>query len=266
LRIWIAGLGPQMARLAGRIADGIVINMADPPMIRRIVDDFRSGARDAGRDPDSLEVVSKVRVSLAADPAVARWALKKVLTFYSLQRGYSETLTKMGWGEVVTAVKAAHRSQGFAAARALIPDEMVDSVPMYADRDLTRLPAKLAEYEQAGSTRCIVAYGRAPGDPPGALSRFLPATDLWRSTRFSGGAPSSEAAMHFDLTEDQVAIAAAIREVCARFPGSYWQRLEATGDYPEEFVRTLTELGWLSVLIPEEYGGGGLGITEAGII
>ncbi|HLV59552.1 MAG TPA: acyl-CoA dehydrogenase family protein [Natronosporangium sp.] len=72
--------------------------------------------------------------------------------------------------------------------------------------------------------------------------------------------------MHFDLTEDQVAIAEAIREVCARFPGSYWQRLEATGDYPEEFVRTLTELGWLSVLIPEEYGGGGLGITEAGII
>ncbi|HLV59553.1 MAG TPA: LLM class flavin-dependent oxidoreductase [Natronosporangium sp.] len=190
LRIWIAGLGPQMARLAGRIADGIVINMADPPMIRRIVDDFRSGARDAGRDPDSLEVVSKVRVSLAADPAVARWALKKVLTFYSLQRGYSETLTKMGWGEVVTAVKAAHRSQGFAAARALIPDEMVDSVPMYADRDLTRLPAKLAEYEQAGSTRCIVAYVPATDDLSGELNRFLTATDLWRSTSFSGDAPS----------------------------------------------------------------------------
>jgi acyl-CoA dehydrogenase len=70
----------------------------------------------------------------------------------------------------------------------------------------------------------------------------------------------------FSLTEDQVAISAAVREVCARFPGEYWRELEAAGAYPQEFVDTLTSLGWLSVLIPEEYGGGGLGITEASIV
>src|SRR5581483_1024124 len=42
--------------------------------------------------------------------------------------------------------------------------------------------------------------------------------------------------------------------------------LEQTDAYPDDFVRTLTELGWLSVLIAEEYGGGGLGITDAAII
>jgi acyl-CoA dehydrogenase len=72
--------------------------------------------------------------------------------------------------------------------------------------------------------------------------------------------------MDFSLTDDQVAIRAAVREVCARFPGEYWRKLEETGAYPKEFVATLTSLGWLSVLIPEEYGGGGLGITEAGIV
>lgn len=72
--------------------------------------------------------------------------------------------------------------------------------------------------------------------------------------------------MDFSLTEDQSAIRAAIREVCARFPGEYWRGLEETGAYPKEFVATLTSLGWLSVLIPEAYGGGGLGITEAGIV
>jgi len=72
--------------------------------------------------------------------------------------------------------------------------------------------------------------------------------------------------MNFQLTDDQRAIQAAIRAVCEKFPGTYWRELEQSGAYPDDFVRTLTDLGWLSVLIPEEYGGGGLGITEAAII
>jgi alkanesulfonate monooxygenase SsuD/methylene tetrahydromethanopterin reductase-like flavin-dependent oxidoreductase (luciferase family) len=158
LRIWIAGLGPQMSRMAGAVSDGLMVNMANPPMIREIVENFYAGARDAGRDPSDFQVVSKVRVSLHEDPAVARNALKKVLTFYSLQQGYSAMLCQMGWTDVVEKVKETHRSEGFAAARRLIPDEMVNDVPMYADSDLSRLPAKLAEYERAGSTRCVVAY------------------------------------------------------------------------------------------------------------
>lgn len=72
--------------------------------------------------------------------------------------------------------------------------------------------------------------------------------------------------MDFRLSDDQRTIADAIADVCSKFPDSYWQSLESTGAYPEEFVRTLTDLGWLSILIPEEYGGGGLGITEAAIV
>ncbi len=58
----------------------------------------------------------------------------------------------------------------------------------------------------------------------------------------------------------------AVREICKRFPDEYWRRLDREGAYPEEFVRALTEQGYLSVLIPEEYGGAGLGITEASVI
>ena len=72
--------------------------------------------------------------------------------------------------------------------------------------------------------------------------------------------------MDFSLTSDQQAIAEAVRNVCAQFPGEYWRGLEATGAYPKDFVATLTRQGWLSLLIPEEYGGGGLGLTEAGIV
>ena len=58
----------------------------------------------------------------------------------------------------------------------------------------------------------------------------------------------------------------AVRELCAKFGSEYWQRIDERAGYPEEFVRALTEAGWLAALIPEEYGGGGLGLTEASVI
>jgi acyl-CoA dehydrogenase len=65
--------------------------------------------------------------------------------------------------------------------------------------------------------------------------------------------------------EDLKEIRAGIRQLCERFPGPYWQKLEPDG-YPEEFVSALTEAGWLAALIPEEYGGIGLGLDAAGAI
>jgi acyl-CoA dehydrogenase len=58
----------------------------------------------------------------------------------------------------------------------------------------------------------------------------------------------------------------AIRELCVQFPGKYWQELEERAGYPEAFVKALAEAGWLGGLIPEQYGGGGLGVSEAGVI
>ncbi len=57
-----------------------------------------------------------------------------------------------------------------------------------------------------------------------------------------------------------------VRKLCARFPGEYWRKLDAVRGYPTEFVQALTEAGYLSVLIPEEYGGSGLPISAAAAI
>ncbi|HWP29082.1 MAG TPA: acyl-CoA dehydrogenase family protein [Chloroflexota bacterium] len=72
--------------------------------------------------------------------------------------------------------------------------------------------------------------------------------------------------MDFTFTEEQQAIRQAVREICRKYGDRYWRELDRTGGYPEEFVRELTAAGWLAALIPEEYGGAGLGITEASII
>ena len=58
----------------------------------------------------------------------------------------------------------------------------------------------------------------------------------------------------------------AVRSLCQRFPDEYWRKTDRERRYPEEFVKALTEAGWLAALIPEQYGGSGLGVTEASII
>jgi acyl-CoA dehydrogenase len=72
--------------------------------------------------------------------------------------------------------------------------------------------------------------------------------------------------MDFNLTVEQEQIRGEIRRVCKEFPDGYWREVDHDKAYPEAFVRKLSELGWLAALIPEEYGGTGLGITEASII
>jgi acyl-CoA dehydrogenase len=71
--------------------------------------------------------------------------------------------------------------------------------------------------------------------------------------------------VRFDLPAELAEIRAAVRELCAGFPGEYWRALEPDG-YPTEFVQALTDDGWLAALIPAEYGGAGLDLTAAAVI
>lgn len=71
--------------------------------------------------------------------------------------------------------------------------------------------------------------------------------------------PIPQAADHDDLRDG-------VRAVCNQFDNAYWQQIDEARGYPEAFVQALTEAGWLSALIPEEYGGSGLSLTEASII
>ena len=57
-----------------------------------------------------------------------------------------------------------------------------------------------------------------------------------------------------------------VRAVCKRFDGDYWRKLDEIDGYPTEFVEAITQAGFLGALIPEQYGGSGLGILEASVI
>ncbi|KIQ33938.1 acyl-CoA dehydrogenase [Variovorax paradoxus] len=58
----------------------------------------------------------------------------------------------------------------------------------------------------------------------------------------------------------------AVRDLCAQFPNEYFRKIDEARGYPAEFVDALTKAGWMAALIPQEYGGSGLGLTEASVI
>jgi len=72
--------------------------------------------------------------------------------------------------------------------------------------------------------------------------------------------------MSFALTDDQKALKAAVYELCKQYTPAYWQDLDAKREYPDALVNDLTKAGYLAVLIPQEYGGAGLGIMEGALI
>src|SRR5437763_241249 len=57
-----------------------------------------------------------------------------------------------------------------------------------------------------------------------------------------------------------------VRALCAEFPDSYFRKIDEARGYPDAFVDALTKAGWLAALIPQEYGGSGLGLAEASVI
>jgi acyl-CoA dehydrogenase len=72
--------------------------------------------------------------------------------------------------------------------------------------------------------------------------------------------------MDFSFSEEQLAIRAAVEKICSRFDAAYWLQKDGEGGFPEDFHQAIARDGWLGIAMPEQYGGAGLGITEAAIM
>jgi alkanesulfonate monooxygenase SsuD/methylene tetrahydromethanopterin reductase-like flavin-dependent oxidoreductase (luciferase family) len=171
--IYLAAFGPQMTKLAGKITDGVLINMANPAEIGRIADAVRESAVQAGKDPAKMEIICKIRCSIAPTYAAARDALSHALTYYALADYYRDLLARMGFAEEVEAMRSAWKSGGFHAARKLITDKLFDSLPMVAASSAEQVVEQIKPYQQAGATRVILPYVAASDDVVGELKSFI---------------------------------------------------------------------------------------------
>jgi alkanesulfonate monooxygenase SsuD/methylene tetrahydromethanopterin reductase-like flavin-dependent oxidoreductase (luciferase family) len=171
--IYLAAFGPKMTRLAGKISDGVLINMANPAEIRRIADEVKKGAEEAGKDPATMEIICKIRCSIAPTYEAAREALSHALTYYALADYYRNLLARMGFGEEVEAMRAAWKSGGFHAARKLITDRLFTALPMAAATSAEQVVEQIQPYAAAGATRIILPYVAASQDVVGEMKRFI---------------------------------------------------------------------------------------------
>lgn len=174
--IYLAAFGPKMTRLAGRISDGVLINMANPTEIRRIAEEMSSGAAEAGKDPSRMEIICKIRCSIAPSYNNAREALSHALTYYALADYYRDLLGRMGFGSEVEAMRAAWKSGGFHAARKLVTDRMFSSLPLVAATSAPEVVEQIKPYLDAGATRVILPYVAASDDIVGEMKSFI---DYW---------------------------------------------------------------------------------------
>jgi alkanesulfonate monooxygenase SsuD/methylene tetrahydromethanopterin reductase-like flavin-dependent oxidoreductase (luciferase family) len=156
--IYLAGLGPQMTALVGKISDGVFINMAIPSTIRDIASRVRAGAVEAGRDPSKLEIITKVRVSLHPDRAVARSRLRQVLTFYNIADHYRDMLIASGFEPEVKEIQEAFKAGGFKAAATKMTDAYMDKLPVIPATSVKEIKERLKPFAEAGATRLIVPY------------------------------------------------------------------------------------------------------------
>jgi alkanesulfonate monooxygenase SsuD/methylene tetrahydromethanopterin reductase-like flavin-dependent oxidoreductase (luciferase family) len=174
--IYLAAFGSQMTRLAGRLTDGVLINMANPTEIRRIAEEVRAGAIEAGKDPAKMVIICKIRCCFAPDYDTARDALSHALTYYALADYYRDLLGRMGFAGEVEAMRGAWKSGGFHAARKLISDRMFSSLPLVAATSAPQVVEQIKPYVDAGATRVILPYVAASGDVVGEMKSFI---DYW---------------------------------------------------------------------------------------
>jgi alkanesulfonate monooxygenase SsuD/methylene tetrahydromethanopterin reductase-like flavin-dependent oxidoreductase (luciferase family) len=156
--VYLAGLGPQMTKLVGKISDGVFINMGTPATIKEIAKRVREGAIEAGRDPDELEIIAKVRVSLNPDRAMARSKLRQVLTFYNIADHYKDMLIASGFEPEVTRIQDAFKAGGFKAAAQHMTDEYMDKLPVIPGTSIAEIKERLEPFREAGVTRLVVPY------------------------------------------------------------------------------------------------------------
>ncbi|HEV8340834.1 MAG TPA: LLM class flavin-dependent oxidoreductase [Candidatus Binatia bacterium] len=173
--IYLAAFGPKMSRLAGELTEGVLINMANPVEVRRIAQQVHRGAEEAGKDPAAVEIICKVRCSVAEDQQAACEALSHALTFYALADYYRDLLTRMGFGPEAEAMREAWRRGGFHAARALITDRLFSGLPLIAATSVQQIREKIQPYIEAGASRVILPYVAATRDPVAEIKDFISA-------------------------------------------------------------------------------------------
>lgn len=149
--IYLAAIGPKALRLAGAVADGVILNAYTPPAyVEYAVGEVRQAAIEAGRGPESIDIACMLVVRLTDNPERIRGDLKRRIVRLLAEANVGEILLEKGGFDphILERLRGSVERDGGQKAVSLITDEMVDSFYLVGPADHCR--ARVAEYRQAG--------------------------------------------------------------------------------------------------------------------
>jgi probable F420-dependent oxidoreductase len=161
--IYAAALGPQACRLAGRVADGVIFFLKTPDGVKQALGWVAEGAADAGRDPQQLDCVIRLPISMDEERGVFELAARRLITSYVTVDVYNRSIGAQGFETEARAIKEAWVNGDRDRANELVSDELVEQLLIFGDLDACR--EKLRAFRDAGIKTPILLPFSVAGDP-----------------------------------------------------------------------------------------------------
>ena len=173
--IFVAALRSRMARLAGEVADGVLMNLATPRRIRRGAEIVRKAAKEAGRDPGEVTIGALVAVSVSQNEGAATEAVRlAVANYVTLMPFYNRMLRESGYTKEMDAIAPEVERRDVAAAARKLPEEMLRSLGVFGQSQ--QCQRDLAAFEKTRADLLALIPYLPPGADPGqAISDVIQA-------------------------------------------------------------------------------------------
>ena len=165
--IWISALGARAVAMAGRLADGVLLNWCSPERVAEARAGVRRAAEEAGRDPDGVTIAVYIRACVGVDGEAAASSLKRAFGEYASYASYARQFASMGLGSAAEDAAAAY----LAGRPDEIPDDLVRRICLAGDP--AQAAARLQAYRDAGADLPVVYPAALPQDPAGSLLATL---------------------------------------------------------------------------------------------
>jgi alkanesulfonate monooxygenase SsuD/methylene tetrahydromethanopterin reductase-like flavin-dependent oxidoreductase (luciferase family) len=150
----VGALNPQMLRLAGALADGVVLNMVPEHALRQVLTEVRRGAEEAGRDPASLQVVARLHVCVAPSIAQGRDIVRMAFGPYVAVGGYNRFFQWIGMEQEALAVKEAFAKGDRVGVAKAMSERLCDAIGITGDEAHVR--ARIRAYAEQGVDVCVL--------------------------------------------------------------------------------------------------------------
>jgi probable F420-dependent oxidoreductase len=165
--IYLGALNKGMLRLTGALCDGVCLNMVPESALPQVLAEVRAGAEDAGKDPGELEVVARLHVVMADDPAMGRNLIRTVFGAYAATPGYNKCFEWIGFEEEARRIREAFAKGDRAGVAMGVTDRLCDAMAVVGDKETVR--RRIRAYAEAGIDVCIVN----PIADPSAVPQML---------------------------------------------------------------------------------------------